>query len=413
MDAATLSMLPPKLLAQYLRDPMSLQSQRFIEEGTDTSPIQSPWQGVARLAKAGLGGYMAKKLRDQYAGQADATKAERAQAMAFAAGKPAETAKYEDGTTINWNEQKPNLMGAANMLSSPDNMDLQTALFNAKINQDQTAANQAFTQAQQERSFAQARALAEMTAQRQIELEKFKNENDPLRKILAGQFQQPAQPTISGVQSVPQMSPQIDQQSAMFNAALNAKGIKAPEGYMFNQNMQLVPMPVNQAKLTDEQAKALGFSQRMQESSGIIGKPEITNSGMEIANKVVGSIPLVGNMAVPPEYQQFDQASRDFINAALRRESGAVISPSEFENARLQYFPQPGDSPEVIAQKEANRNMAIETIMRAGGAAGRGMLNQPKENPALKEAKDAIAKGADPAKVEERLNKMGLSLRGQ
>ena len=58
----------------------------------------------------------------------------------------------------------------------------------------------------------------------------------------------------------------------------------------------------------------------------------------------------------PMAYRQFMQAARNFINAVLRRESGAVISPTEFAEARKQYLPQPGDNAAILAQKEANRN---------------------------------------------------------
>ena len=51
------------------------------------------------------------------------------------------------------------------------------------------------------------------------------------------------------------------------------------------------------------------------------------------------------------EQQQIEQAQRNFINAVLRRESGAVISPEEFDNARKRVLPQPGDEPASIAQK--------------------------------------------------------------
>lgn len=39
--------------------------------------------------------------------------------------------------------------------------------------------------------------------------------------------------------------------------------------------------------------------------------------------------------------------------------TGAAISASEFNNAKTQYFPQPGDS-EQARQKKANREMAIK-----------------------------------------------------
>jgi hypothetical protein len=72
----------------------------------------------------------------------------------------------------------------------------------------------------------------------------------------------------------------------------------------------------------------------------------------------------------------YDQAKRDFINAILRRESGAVISEEEFANAEQQYFPQPGDGPEVIAQKRANRENAIRGIEVSAGQGAR-LATQP------------------------------------
>jgi hypothetical protein len=75
-----------------------------------------------------------------------------------------------------------------------------------------------------------------------------------------------------------------------------------------------------------------------------------------------------------PDRQKAVQAQRNFINSILRRESGAVISDPEFSNARQQYFPQPGDSPEVIKQKRENRASAIRGLMREAG----GSYKPPK-----------------------------------
>jgi len=69
------------------------------------------------------------------------------------------------------------------------------------------------------------------------------------------------------------------------------------------------------------------------------------------------------------EFQQYDQAARNFINATLRRESGAVISPSEFENAYKQYLPRPSDTPETLAQKKLNREIVYGSFKKAAGSA--------------------------------------------
>ena len=69
------------------------------------------------------------------------------------------------------------------------------------------------------------------------------------------------------------------------------------------------------------------------------------------------------------DMQSYMQASRNFINAVLRRESGAVISPSEFAEARKQYLQQPGDTLETRAQKRANRQYVMATMKRSAGKA--------------------------------------------
>ena len=65
--------------------------------------------------------------------------------------------------------------------------------------------------------------------------------------------------------------------------------------------------------------------------------------------------------------KRIEQAERNFINAVLRKESGAAISPTEFDSAELQYFPQPGDTIEVIKQKKQNRQTVIDGMKLSGG----------------------------------------------
>ena len=55
----------------------------------------------------------------------------------------------------------------------------------------------------------------------------------------------------------------------------------------------------------------------------------------------------------------------------MRRESGAAIAQSEFSTARKQYFPQPGDSEKVLAQKAANRALVIRGLAEASGPTGK------------------------------------------
>ena len=125
--------------------------------------------------------------------------------------------------------------------------------------------------------------------------------------------------------------------------------------------------PPKAPQLTEGQANAALYADRIREALPIIEK--FGSEGTSIRNRAASSIPGAGNYLVSDGYQQLDQAQRNFINATLRRESGAVISPQEFENAAKQYFPQPGDRPEVLAQKKANRESAMAGISRAAGPA--------------------------------------------
>lgn len=121
------------------------------------------------------------------------------------------------------------------------------------------------------------------------------------------------------------------------------------------------PKSDDEKPLTDAQSKALLFASRMLSADKTLG--ELSRKGTQVSvpgSTNNGAIGSAVNMALPAEQQQLAQAKRDFVNAVLRRESGAVISPDEFSNADKQYFPQPGDSRQVIEQKARNRRVAIE-----------------------------------------------------
>jgi hypothetical protein len=67
------------------------------------------------------------------------------------------------------------------------------------------------------------------------------------------------------------------------------------------------------------------------------------------------------------QWRRQSQAERNFVNAVLRRESGAAISSSEFDSAERQYFPRAGDTKKVIDQKRRNREIVMEGLFREAG----------------------------------------------
>lgn len=144
--------------------------------------------------------------------------------------------------------------------------------------------------------------------------------------------------------------------------------------------------PVGSGKpLTEHQGKSVSFGMRADAASRLIdtvgqgGKvqPSLLKRAAESVPLVGEGLGMVANRFASPEQQQVEQAQRDFINAVLRQESGAAISESEFDNARRQYFPQPGDSAEVIEQKLANRETAINGFRISAGPGAKHIGSAP------------------------------------
>lgn len=177
-------------------------------------------------------------------------------------------------------------------------------------------------------------------------------------------------------------------QNALDVAMVRTRGdsAKAPNGYRYNDTGNLEAIPGGPGDKTSQpmneyQGKSALFADRAINSDNIINR--IGSVGTDPAQAVKSSIPLVGNYLVSDDYQQYDQAKRDFLNAILRQESGAAIGKNEFDNANKQYFPQPGDSEETIKQKSLNRKIASTRLAKLAGPAYNAMESQadlPSDN---------------------------------
>lgn len=136
--------------------------------------------------------------------------------------------------------------------------------------------------------------------------------------------------------------------------------------------------------LTESQANARLYSDRMSAANDIVTKMEPMDTKDKAGNVIKGKLnydPLVVKSIITapggindaiyamasPENQSASQAMRDFINATLRRESGAAISAGEYDNAIRQYFPQMNEDATVTKQKQLARQRAINGIREAGG----------------------------------------------
>lgn len=184
---------------------------------------------------------------------------------------------------------------------------------------------------------------------------------------------------------------------------------KIPED-VTDKVLQGGPQSVNPyftGKMNEQQNKDSLYSQRMINAELVLSNPSVEGAALSRVQRGAANVPFVGNSLVSSDYQRYDQAQRDFINATLRRESGAAISQSEFDNANKQYFPQPGDKPEVIQQKALNRRAAIEGFAAGGGPAFRpshvfdqGGKLIPTQQPAIGGVSGASAKPMKRIKID-------------
>lgn len=126
----------------------------------------------------------------------------------------------------------------------------------------------------------------------------------------------------------------------------------------------------SKAKFTpnEEQSKNAAYADRMVADIPILNDPKTIAATSSFWQKQKAGIPLIGNALTSSDYQTGRQAQEDFINAILRRESGAAVSNSEFDKYGKQYFPQYGDKEDVIAQKAANRERTLSGVQRSAGA---------------------------------------------
>jgi hypothetical protein len=155
-----------------------------------------------------------------------------------------------------------------------------------------------------------------------------------------------------------------------------------------SRDLNAITQAGNQDKpLNDSQSKAALFGSRMKNADSILG--ELADSGVTTSNPGANAGWGVGSVVgalQSGKQQQLDQAKRDFVNAVLRRESGASISPTEFDSAEKQYFPSIGDSKETKAQKDNARAIAI-----------RGMLEEVPSGQRDRVVSNIIGKSPAPA----------------
>jgi hypothetical protein len=232
--------------------------------------------------------------------------------------------------------------------------------------------------------------------------------------ILASQAERARQPTPEQAQAVREAdvagrraatrAQEVETGRRELAAPLERKQMEAETGRIQAQTRladaqakSVADKKVKQKEMSQSQAKAHLFGNRIEQAESVF--QDLDDRGYNRASLVSAAQTYLPGVARSSESLMQEQAERNFVNAVLRRESGAVISESEFENAEKQYFPRFGDSAEVIAQKNENRQIVLDNFVKEAGPnfESIGQIQTKEQNQQLLKQ----IKAADPDLTEE------------
>lgn len=114
--------------------------------------------------------------------------------------------------------------------------------------------------------------------------------------------------------------------------------------------------------LTEAQSKDLTFATRARGALSALegGNPASLSSRTDV---ILDALPLgLGREVQSPEYQTAQTAGNEFLQAILRKDTGAAITADEQKLYGETYLPQPGDTPERLAYKKTARERALMAL---------------------------------------------------
>jgi len=161
-----------------------------------------------------------------------------------------------------------------------------------------------------------------------------------------------------------------------------AAKLKAPSGYRYDASgTTLEPIPggpadkVKEGAATEGERKAATLLQRLQFSEGqlteaLVKDPNAAKPGLFASAVAKLSTPLA-NTLTPEARQQVASAQLDILDAALTLGTGAAYTKEQLEGYREAYFPQIGDKPNQILDKQKRLENVISAARIAAGKAAK------------------------------------------
>ncbi len=119
--------------------------------------------------------------------------------------------------------------------------------------------------------------------------------------------------------------------------------------------------PAAGVRFTEGQGKDNVYSTR---AEGALAKLEpVADALASRSETILQSVPLgIGRELQTSEFQIARQAGDEFLQAILRKDTGAAITADEQELYGVTYLPQPGDGPAVLQAKREARARAIAAL---------------------------------------------------
>jgi hypothetical protein len=162
---------------------------------------------------------------------------------------------------------------------------------------------------------------------------------------------------------------------------------KPPSGYRYDasgENLEPIPGgpadkpkdgPAKEGAATEGERKAATLLQRLQFSESqlteaLVNNPDAAKPGVFASAVAILSTPLA-NSLTPEARQRVQSAQLDILDAALTLGTGAAYTREQLEGYRDAYFPQIGDKPNAIKDKQARLNNVISAARIAAGKAAR------------------------------------------
>ena len=163
-------------------------------------------------------------------------------------------------------------------------------------------------------------------------------------------------------QTFQQTDPTTGVTTTFQSGKMNLSGLPVPEGYEDKEVL------TTSAKFTDAQRTASGFANRMIVAEDDLN--ELEALGYNPAEDIIRAYAGDGTFtrgALSDEAQRYATDALAFINAVLRKESGAAIGQEEFRTNYNLYFAQLGDSAESLALKKKFRQTALQSMIDSTG----------------------------------------------